>query len=391
MASMFKAAKKHVRDVRSFMRQAASGSGIKYSAEAGKKHLLYFPCHEEEVVDENTGETSVQNSLYAISGEAHEWTSPDGKFHSTVCMKDVVRKDDSGQIINDGTCAFCDRVRDSWDIYRYRKELEEANCKLTGDNREKHMEKATASFRDELKCKEAKSYMYVLVAKIKYENNKVVLGDDNLPEYELKVMRMSSARVSKIQEQIENSGIDLCGAELIFAYPALEDKRLIVGQSTVSPVFGPRATVDNNEALKEKINADAAKFDWEACIEKAFPEWTGMTSEAAKRDVEAMFTQWDLYQNQLKNPATAGTAKYLEYVGPQVAETPNLNGTGIGVPEIPSIPSVPTVGNVEGTQVNVASTGAPVDPTGVTVAPNIPNIDPNTAFANNGSAPSVSI
>jgi hypothetical protein len=383
--SMFSAARKKVTDVRSFLRQASSGSGIKYSAEAGKKHLIYFPCHEEDVVGED-GSTTKELQLYAISGAVHEWKSADGKFHSTMCLKDVVREDENGNLINDGSCPFCDRVRDSWSIYNYRKDLEEANCKLTGENRTKHLEATSAVFRDEMKCKEAKAYMYVLVAKIKYENNKAVVGSDGVPEYELKVMRMSASRVAKIQEQIENSGIDLCGAELIFAYPQVDDVRLVVGQSTVSPVFGPRATVDNNEALKAKIIAEADKFDWEACIEKAFPEWAGMTSVQAKNDVTDMFTQWDEYQKLLKNPVTAGTAKYLEYVGPQVNEMPSLNGTGVanGAPAIgapapavpmPSVP-VPNVG-----------TPAPAVPEVPDVNAGVPNVDPNSMFS--GSTPSI--
>lgn len=392
---MFSQAKKPAVDVRSFLKSAASASSLKYSAEAGKKHYILIPYQETNMVDDEgnivmeNGVPVVKRELFAYSAKVHEWTTSDNKFKSCICLKDLVRKDADGNIINNGECPFCDRVGDSWDIYRYRKELEESTCKLTGENREKHLETVLASYRNELKCRSAKDYIYILVAQFKYENNRLVLGSDNMPEYEIKVMRMSSSRIQKIEEQLSNSNIEFAGSELLFAYPNNDDKRLVVSQSTVAPVF--KGTVmETYPTLKEKIFEECNKFDWDNSIEKAFPEWEGMSSAAASATVDSMFVQWDGYKKALENPETAGTAKYLEYVIQSPATNPSLEGAGAGVaPEIPMnqpqmaggipMPSIPNM-------------GAPVMGAPVVGAPAAPTIDPNMAFATpNGGAPSVQI
>lgn len=394
---MFGQAKKPALDVRSFLKSAASASSLKYSAEAGKKHYILIPYQETNSVDDDgniimeNGVPVVKRELFAYSAKVHEWTTSDNKFKSCICLKDIVRKDADGNMINNGECPFCDRVGDSWDIYRYRKELEENSCKLTGENREKHLETVLASYRNELKCRSAKDYIYILVAQFKYENNRLVLGSDNMPEYEIKVMRMSSSRIQKIEEQLSNSNIEFAGSELLFAYPNNDDKRLVVSQSTVAPVF--KGTVmENYPTLKEKIFEECNKFDWDNSIEKAFPEWEGMSSAAASATVDSMFVQWDGYKKALENPETAGTAKYLEYVIQSPATNPSLEGVN-AAPEIPMnqpqmaggipMPSIPNMG---------APVGAPVMGAPVVGAPAAPTIDPNMAFATpNGGAPSVQI
>ena len=400
---MFSQAKKSVGDVRSFLKGAASASSLKYAAEAGKKHYILIPYQETNMTDDEgnivmeNGVPLVKKELFAYSAKVHEWTTSDNKFKSCICLKDLVRTDADGNVINNGECPFCDRVSDSWDIYRYRKELEESTCKLTGENRDKHLETVLASYRNELKCRGAKDYIYILVAQFKYENNRLVLGSDNMPEYEIKVMRMSSSRIQKIEEQLSNSNIEFAGSELLFAYPNNDDKRLVVSQSTVAPVF--KGTVmENYPNLKDKIFEECDKFDWENSIEKAFPEWEGMSSASASTIVDSMFVQWDSYKKALANPATAGTAKYLEYVVQAPATNPSLEGVG-AVPEIPMaqpqvagaipMPNVPNVGApVVGTpNVGTPNVGAPV-----VGAPVAPTIDPNMAFATpNGGTPSVQI
>lgn len=373
MASSFlSTASKKVTDVRGFLRDAAGGSSIKYVAEKGTKHLLYIPYQESTEVDEN-GNSKVVKQLIAISGAVHEWQSPDGKYKATVCMKDVIRKDENGEVLNDGTCPFCERVSDAWDIYRYRKELEEANCKLTGEDRKKHLEKTNGTFADERKAKDARSYMYILVVKYRQDvSGSVVMGPDNLPEYDLKVMKLSQSRVDKIQQQIANAGSDLPGSELMFEYPNTDDRRLQVSQSTTAPVFPNNMMTVRFPALVNKINNDVNKFQWEG-IEKSFPEWSGMTAIEAKKVTDALFEQWDKYKAEMQlNPG----ARYMEYITSTPVTTPQLGGNTTAVPgaAIPgaAIPSVP----------GAAPTGAE--------APAIPNIpDINSVFG--GGAPKLEL
>lgn len=350
MGSFLTNACKRVTDVRSFLRDAASGNGIKYAAERGAKHILYIPYEEVDVTDEN-GNKSVVKQLVAISGGVHEWYTADGKYHATVCMRDVIRKSDTGETLNDGTCPFCDRVSDAWEIYNYRKDLEENNCKLGGEDRKKYLEQTFRTYADERKAKDARVYMYILVVKFRMDaagNN--VIGTDGLPEYDLKVMKLSQSRVDKIQQQINNAGAELPGAELIFEYPNVEDRRLMTGQSTIALVFPNNKTTTHYPNLVDRINADVKKFEWTG-IEKSFTEWAGMTVMEAQKITGSLFDKWDQYkQDMLVNPS----ARYLEYVTNTPVTNPQLGAdvtsAGPVIPSVampagvtPSIPAVPPV------------------------------------------------
>lgn len=392
---------KRVTDIRGFLRDSAGGSSIKYMAEKGKRHYIYIPFRTVNGTDE-AGNTIQTQEPVAISGAIHEWQSPDGKFKSTVCMEGFVRKAEDGTLLNDGTCPFCDRVNDAWEIFNYRKEMEEAKCQLLGEDRKKHLEKASATFADERKAKAARPYMYMLIVKFRTDDrNNPVIGSDGLPEYELKVMKVSASRIEKIQQQIANSGADLPGSELIFEYPAVDDKRLQVSQSTTSPVFPNNKLTVRYPGLIDKINQDVDKFDFET-ITKSFSEWAGMTTEAAKVTMDNMFEKWDEYKRNVQvNPQ----AQYLEYVSNTPVTQPALGNMGApvipgvampaGAPVIPgaAIPA-PVVHDAaqaapvaQPAPVAQLAPAAPVIP-GAPVIPTAPNIpDPNGAF--NGGVMSI--
>lgn len=383
MGSFLKSASKSVSDVRAFLRESAGGNGIKYTAEKGARHVIYIPYTTQQVLDEATNTETTVKTLCAISGDIHEWTTSDGKFKATACLKDIIRKAEDGTtLLNDGKCPFCERVADGWEIYNYRKELEDATCKLTGDARQKHLDNAFATFRDERKAKEVRKYMYILVVKFKLnDQGKEVIGTDGLPEYELKVMKLSASRVEKIQQQITNSGAELPGSELIFEYPNVDDRRLLVSQSTTTPVFPTNMLTAKYPAIVNKINEDVSKFDWDG-IEKSFAEWGGMTTVEAESTVNAMFEQWDTYKKERTvNP----NAKYLEYVVHSPTSTPNLGGAdGAVAGALPGVPSVPNVPNVAVPNVAVPNVAVPNVP--------IPGAtDPNSVFGNGASAPSIQV
>lgn len=364
MGNFLKAASKQVSDVRAFLRASASGNSIKYVSEKGAKHVIYFPFVNQEVIDEESGQTVVVKNLCAISGDIHEWTTPDGKFKATACLKGVVVKGEDGELINDGTCPICDRISAGWDIYNYRKEQEESNCKLTGENRKTYLEKTFGTFRDERKAKEARPYMYVLAVKFRTsENGAEILGQDNLPEYELKVMKLSSSRVEKLQQQVSNCGAQFAGSEIIFEYPNTDDRRLLVSQSTTTPVFPNNMLTVKYPAVLNKINEDVCKFEWDG-IDKSFPEWSGMSVAEAKSIMNSMFDKWD---NYLVDKKTNAGAKYLEYVVEAPSAMPSLGGA-----EIPSIPTMDANGPV-------------VPNLGPLVAP-----DPNAVFGG-GTTPSITV
>ena len=372
--SFLSTASKKVTDVRGFLREAAGGTSIKYVAEKGAKHLLYIPYVNVPEEDEH-GTAIVKKQVIAISGEVHEWHSPDGKYKASVCMKDVIRQDEATEILmNDGSCSICDRVSDAWDIYRYRRELEEAACKLSGEDRKKHLEKAFGTYADERKAKDARSYMYILVVKYRSDGTNIVIGPDKLPEYDLKVMKLSNSRVEKIQQQIANAGADLPGSEIMFEYPATDDRRLQVSQSTTAPVFPNNMLTVRYPALLEKLTQDVGKFEWEG-IEKSFPEWNGMSAIEAKNITDALFEKWDQYRQEvLINPSV----KYMEYITNTPVTNPALNVTPSFSGPTAALPGFPGIGAAIGGE-------APVIPG----APNIPDV--NAVFGGATEAPTIKI
>lgn len=378
MGTFLNSASRQVVDVRSFLRDSAGGNSIKYAAEPGAKHLIYIPFTQTEVIKED-GTKGILRQIHAIQGAVHEWTNADGKYKASICLKDVIRKAEDGTVLNDGTCPFCDRVSDAWDIYRYRKEQEEENCRLTGEQRKNHMEKAVATFADERKAKDARFYMYILIVKFRTDANGTPVMEDGLPAYDLKVMKLSASRIEKITQQLENAGTELAGAELMFGYPKNEDRRLVVSQSTTSPVFPTNQLLVKHPALINKINADVSKFTWDG-IEKSFPEWSGMTSMEAKATTDSLFEKWDEYKKEvIANPG----AKYLEYINETPSTTPEINPTvpGMGMPVVPQIPGA-TAAPQAGMPV---MPGAPIMPG----APQMPNVDPNAMFS--GMAPNIPV
>lgn len=345
MGNFLNVAAKKKTDVRGFLREAAGGNSIKYAAEKGAKHIIYIPYRSgKEIID---GKEEVTREIIAISGDVHEWNGLDGKYRATVCLKDIIRKSEDGEtLLNDGTCPFCDRIQDAWDIFKYRKAQEEEKCNLVGVEREKYIEKINAQYSNERKAKEARSYIYILVVKFRTgANGSEVIGPDGLPEYDLKVMKLSSSRVEKIQQTVANAGSELPGSELMIEYPNSEDRRLVVSQSTTAPVFPARMQITKHPALVDKINQDVAKFEWDG-IEKSFTEWNGMTSMEAKEITNNLFETWDKYKKDVKiNPAI----KYMEYINDTPMSTPSLTGgvDTVAPPVVPgavgAIPAAPVI------------------------------------------------
>lgn len=335
--SFAKAARRPVTSVKAFLKDSAE-STIKYTAEANKKHLVYIP-HKLQPVHHEDGTETEEDQIVAIWGKVHEMAPQAGKYEATMCLKDVLRTDsETGEVLNDGTCPYCERKDDAWAIRNWRVEQEEAACTKTGEDRESYMKATRSRFASERKVREVKEYLYLLLVKFKMQadDKTPVLGEDGLPEFELKVAKMSKGRIDKIQQTVENSGSVLEGSELIFSYPPETEMMRVVGQSTASPVFEKRMLTNQFPKLLDKINAEVAKFTWDG-IEKAFKEWEGSTVTQATKKCNEMFHAWDEYIEKLK---TDPNAKYLEYAGkgPEV-ENPELTSevnASVPVLEAPS-------------------------------------------------------
>lgn len=328
-----------VTDVKQYLKEASADNSIKYRAEKGAKHLIYVPTVSVDVMDEATGTKVTKQQIVAVSQKVHDWNDNEGKYRTTICLDGIIRKGENGEIINDGTCPICERVSDAWDIYNSRKEKLEAETNIPDPKaREEYIKKILESYRDAMKAKEARDYIYLLIAffETKGTNMEVVYDEDTkLPKYSLKVMKIAATRLEKINKSIQNSGVSIEGAELIFEYKDTDDIRQQVGESTVSIVMESNR-LTNNEALLNAINTDVAKFDFET-IDTAFREWKGMSTEEATIKMRAQFRRWDEYKEALK---TNPNAMYLEYVQamgsaqPQVGNMGAQAFNGVSVPQV---------------------------------------------------------
>lgn len=360
MTSFLQSAGRKATDIRTFLREAANGNSMKYKPAKGQKHYIYVPYKNVPTINTETGVETVNKELIAIKGSVHEWNGLDGKYKATICLKDVIRQSEDGQtLINDGNCPFCDTVGKAWDIYRHRFETEEALCGKTGDELKKHLDSVKKTFADERKSKEAKEYIYILVAVYRTDPMKgnAPILENGIPQFDLKVMKLSASRVEKLQQQMENAGADFIGNEMVFEYPNEDDARLIVSQSTTAPVFESKQFIRTYEGLKAAIDAAVSKFEWEG-LEKSFPEWSGMTSMEANKVVNELFSAWDEYQAEL---AVNPQAKYLEYVGAKGTTNPAIE-TGVNTASIPvATPNIPGVAVTEqaGASVSTIPSGVP--------------------------------
>lgn len=308
MASFLNSAKKSATDVRSFLREASSNNGVKYKAEQASKHYIFIPYLNIESIGDN-GESTFERQLNAITGKVHEWTGSDDKYKAVLCLEGIVRKDETtGAILNDGTCPMCDRIGDAWEVYNYRVEIEKAK----GLDEEKFKEAKRACI-DQRKIKDATPYIYIVVAQFRMNKGDIIINSTSgLPEFDLKVMKMSTSRIEKIQKIVENSGMEFLGTEIIFDYPDTNDVRLLSGQCTTTPLMPQmkNSIIGKYQAVEAAIIKATEAFDWEG-IEKSFPEWKGMETEQARIAMQTQFRQFDEWKTaQIANP----DAKYLEYL-----------------------------------------------------------------------------
>ena len=330
--SIIKTAGQKVLDVAQYLKEASADKTIKYGAEKGAKHHIYVIPEFMQVVGENgapvldeNGNVMQQKTLRAISQKIHDWNDTQGNYNSTVCLDGLIQYDENGVMINDGECPICKRVGEAWEIYNIRKEAAEAECTLpAGKAREDYLKKIYEGFRNELKAKEARSYVYVLIAVFQTDKDMapVIDADTKLPTYALKVIKLSVNRLGDMQKQLKNSGAEFVGSELIIEYSNSENIMNQVGESTTSLVMDKDMFIMNYPGLFDNIYRDANEFDFET-IDSAFKEWKGMSTAVAQAKMDKQFKNWDAYKAALdSNPQ----ALYLEYS--QTTANPNLGNIG---------------------------------------------------------------
>lgn len=340
---------KRVTDIKTYLREAQSTNTLKYVPTKGDKDFIFIPYETMTVKDEN-GEDKQQNVMYSFQLDVHDWRDPNGQFHSCACLTQLPYEEgEDGKVINDGTCPFCDRVRAGWDIYRYRTKLEEENCKLTDKAREDHLKECSKTFLDERKAKEANKYLYTLCVQFRIEKGRPVLDDDNLPVYDFRVLKWSDKRASKVEDVVVNYGMDMAGAEIIFSYPNVDDRRAMVSQSAIIAASEKTSIIQMYPKVKDKILAEAKEFNWDSVV-KVYPEWKPMSNAEAKRICDNMFEKWDEYNKRLETDANA---KYLEYVNKLPETQPSLAGDDSAedknTPKIaPAVDKVPDINELFG-------------------------------------------
>ena len=369
-------------DINQFHKEAADGHSLKYKAQSGVKHYLYFPYTAGQTVGDD-GQTVTTRNLIAMSGEVHEWNDREDRYHATICLRDIVRHSEDGSVcLNDGTCPICSRVADGWSEYRYRMEQEEKRCDKVGPEREKHMEGVKAQLLKERKASEARPYIYILMAQFKLQNSAPghydpVIGENGLPEYDLKVIKMSAKAAEDLNVQMLNSGLGgVAGNAVLIDYPRTDDARLLAKDRRITAVQEVYNFCSKYPGLEQSINEDVAKFDWSG-LEKSFREWEGMTTEGAKKCMDDLFRNWDTFKEQSKlDPVNA---RYLGYGG--AATMPDIGSAPVGIaaPYVPSTPAAPAGVVMPGGAVAApAAPTAPVAPVATTpsapAAPVVPEM-----------------
>lgn len=387
----------------SFLKEASSqGSGIKYVAEKAKLHRLYIPRFQFNFPDE-TGNMVSELSFIGEAHYIHEWKSGD-KFYSAECTKETL-----------GTCPFCDRVNDAWDIYNERYARAEENLKAQGldegqiqwqmrGEQDKEKRKSPnaykglyATFIDELKMKAVKAYLYLLVAQYEIDASGNPVCEKGLPKYQLKVWRLPEGRVEVLQNIFAAQGGKIEGNELTIQYKDIEDRAQLVGQSTVASVFPDYTWIKQFPGLQEKIDAEAAAFDMES-IAKSFEELTKRELAACKNLADSGFAKWDAYKaEKAQNPG----AIYMEYAALPQQNAPSLgigagaagNGMTFALPQqaAPAPAVAPQVAMPTMSTPVMPPTGAPQAPV-QTAAPQMPQQDltqniPVAPATNNQAAP----
>lgn len=333
-----------VGSIKKFMDESANVDSIKYRAEVGTKHLIYFPYRtllDGNGVPEKDESGNEIRELEAIRAAVHSWStmsSTGETFHTAICTKGIVTTDEDGNILFDGSCPFCDRVGDAWDIYNYRKEIVERTCGKTGKELEDYIK--NLKLAGENKAKKAENFMYVLVAKIDIdEKTNPVIGQDGIPSYSLKVMRLTESQLEKFKASAEGSGEgdEIAGKEALITYPANDnsDKRMALMQSskdrTITVRVSAIAMTAKYPELLKRINEDVSKWEWEG-IEKSFPEFVETSQANRLAIVNNLFKDWDEYKAKLE---TDPTAQYLEYNKVQPTNLPPI--TPINGVQMPSI------------------------------------------------------
>lgn len=352
-----------VTDVRQYLKEVSADKSIKYTSEKGAKHHLYYPVVATQIAHED-GSVTTEYKPMIMTTKVHDWNDGNGGYNSCICLDGLIREDKTtGRLLNDGTCPICNRVKDAWDIYHMREEELENTCQLpAGKPREDFIKKTLEGYRDDLKAKACKDFAYVLLAQFETEKGNPVIDEDTkLPKYALRVAKYSASRLTKIEQQLSNSGAELGGSEIIIEYKNVDDVRQQVGESTIALVMDNQKFVNMYPGLLEAINKEAETFNFNT-IDKAFKEWQGMTTEEATIKMKAQFKRWDEYQEALKvNP----NAVYLEYsqaatnvgfnnmAAPQVGAVGQIGQMGGQMPPV----GVPMGGQVP--QMGVPQMGVP--------------------------------
>jgi len=326
-------------DLKEYIKDSAKQSSFKYKAEKNATHVIYFPYVTKQ--DAATG--AVVKELKAMSAMVHSWTTADNKFKSTLCTKNHALTGDDGEIITDGTCPFCDRVADAWEIYNKRYETEKVSCGLTGDALEKHMNAFKQQIGNERKVNTPTPYLYVYAIQFNTDTQgNPVLDADGMPTYEQKIIRLSSTKVEAINKQLENNGFEMPGSEIKFSYTDTDNPMLLAKNCTytvVIPTLGKMIT-ERYPNVVAKINADLAKFEWDG-IEKAYPEWEVMPTKTAKVTVDQMFVLWDKYKADLLTNPDAQYCEYTTASNAKAVTNPALAGANIGaMPQMGALPQM---------------------------------------------------
>jgi len=346
MNPFLKQAQKPAVELKKFIEEN-SRSTLKYKGDKGVKHLLYVPY----VVDHDENGNEIKKTVSMRLG-LHRLSSSDGKYAGEVmCMNGLIVNDSEGKPLTDGSCAYCERVKDAVEIKSMRYAAEEkrtnslARAQGWGETAlKKKLSDENSRLNGEMKTSGLVEYNYALVVQfILTKHGDLTVGPDGIPEFSLRVWRLSPFVASEISSQFANVRAEFEGNEIIISYTDTEDKMQLALNRTITPVPNEQKRIVNNEKIMEAINAAVEAFDWSEA-ERAFPELKGEATQVSRNKMDEAFKVWDQYiEEKKKNP----NAVYAEYGILTEVVNPSLGGAVVGQAPALGAPVGQEVGGIQ--------------------------------------------
>jgi hypothetical protein len=286
----------------------SNNATLKYKAVQKATHVVFFPGYlsDGELVD-------------SYSVNLHRWGTG-RRTEQCICLDGITTAD--GEYT--GTCPICERIDDSWEIYNLLKARAEVECTLVGEARDKALKTASSELIKSRTAQNAEPRTYLPIVRfLTNEDPKTgrvtpQLGADGLPEFEIKIASYTKFSIEKFTKKLEEAElydddgnlVPLHGQEFRISYPDNSQAMVLVGQMSVTRLDDSKQYITKYPGVLDKINAEIAEFDFEAALDRTFPELKDVKPQTLTTKMNQAFLNFDTYKEEL---AVNPNAEYRQY------------------------------------------------------------------------------